>query len=166
MLLPFRLLVLAEVAVEGLLAPGTVDRVRDGGEGRDGFVFSGVTEELSSCQPLFTIQLFNPIHCLFPGGTERNGMGRRTYNSKSTMPTHTMTGNTHPPSIQLGKRRKDSLGQFLGDVRVHVIAIVVGGLCRVDVEARAGAEVVRVVFALDVEAACITSHYIVSHGMT
>ena len=165
MLLPFRLLVLAEVAVEGLLAPGTVDRVRDGGEGRDGFVFSGVTEELSSCQPLFTIQLFNPIHCLFPGGTERNGMGRRTYNSKSTMPTHTMTGNTHPPRIQLGKRRKDSLGQFLGDVRVHVIAIVVGGLCRVNVEARAGAEVVRVVFALDVEAACITSHYVVSHGL-
>lgn len=81
------------------------------------------------------------------------------------MPTHTMTGNTHPPSIQLGERRKDSLGQFLGDVRVHVIAIVVGGLCRVDVEARASAEVIRVVFALDVEAACITSHYIVSHGL-
>ena len=158
MFLPFSLLVLAEVAAEGLLAPGAVDRVRDGREGRDGFVFSGVTEELSSCQPLFTIQLFNPIHCLFPGGTERNGMGRRTYNSKSTMPTHTMTGNTHPPSIQLGKRRKDSLGQFLGDVRVHVVAIVVGRLCGVDVEARAGAEVVCVVFALDVEAACITSH--------
>lgn len=75
MLLPFRLLVLAEVAVEGLLAPGTVDRVRDGGEGRDGFVFSGVTEELFSCQPLFTIQLFNSI-VSFPekrNGTEWNG---------------------------------------------------------------------------------------------
>lgn len=76
------------------------------------------------------------------------------------MPTHTMTGNTHPPRIQLGKRCKDRLGQFLGDVRVHVVAIVVGRLCGVDVEARAGAEVVCVVFALDVEAACITSHRI------
>lgn len=77
-----------------------------------------------------------------------------------------MTGNTHPPSIELGKRRKNSLGQFLGHVRVHVIAIVVGGLCSVDVEARAGAEVVRVVFALDVEAACIiTSHYIILLAM-
>lgn len=114
----------------------------------------------------FSIITIIVLLILFPGETEQNGMGRRTYNSKSTMPTHTMTGNTHPPRIKLGKRRKDRLGQFLGDVRVHVIAIVVGGLCSVDVEACAGAEVVRVVFALDVEAACITSHYIVSHGMT
>lgn len=111
------------------------------------------------------------LSILFPGGTgkKRNttkNERRRTYNSKSTMSTHTMTSNTHPPSIELGKRCKNSLGQFLGHVRVHVIAIVVGGLCSVDVEARAGAEVVRVVFALDVEAACIiTSHYIILLAM-
>jgi hypothetical protein len=48
MLRPFRFLVFAEVAGERLLAPGTVDGVRDGRKGRDGFVFAGVTEELSA----------------------------------------------------------------------------------------------------------------------
>jgi hypothetical protein len=45
---PFRFLVFAEVAGERLLAPGAVDGVRDGRKGRDGFVFAGVTEELSA----------------------------------------------------------------------------------------------------------------------
>ena len=46
MLLPLLLLVLAEVAVEGLLAPGAVDGVGNRGKGRDGLVFAGVAEEL------------------------------------------------------------------------------------------------------------------------
>lgn len=46
MLLPLLLLVLAEVALESLLAPGTVDRVADGREGRNGLVLAGVAEEL------------------------------------------------------------------------------------------------------------------------
>jgi hypothetical protein len=45
-LFPLALLVLAKVAFESLLAPGAVDGVCDGGEGRDGLVFSGVLEEL------------------------------------------------------------------------------------------------------------------------
>jgi hypothetical protein len=75
-----------------------------------------------------------------------------TYQSKSTMTTHTVSSNTDTARIKLGESSKDSLGQFLGDVTVHVIAGVIGGLCGVDVEACAGAEVVCVVFALDAKA--------------
>jgi hypothetical protein len=39
-------LVLAEVALESLLAPGAVDGVADRGKGRDGSVLAGVAEEL------------------------------------------------------------------------------------------------------------------------
>jgi hypothetical protein len=45
-LLPLLLLVFAEVALEGLLAPGAVDGVGDWGKGRDGLVLAGVAEEL------------------------------------------------------------------------------------------------------------------------
>jgi hypothetical protein len=76
-----------------------------------------------------------------------------TYQSKSTMTAHAVSGNTNTARIKLGECSKDGLRQFLGDVAVHVIAGVVGGLCSVDVEASAGAEVVCVILALDVEAA-------------
>ena len=69
------------------------------------------------------------------------------------MSTHTVAGNTNAASIQLGESIEDGLGQFFGDIAVHVIAGVVGGLCGVDVEAGTGAEVVCVVLALDVKAA-------------
>ena len=46
MFLPLVLLVIAEVALERLLAPGAVRRVRDRREGRDGLVLAWVTEEL------------------------------------------------------------------------------------------------------------------------
>lgn len=45
-LLPLILLIIAEVALERLLAPGAVRRVRDRREGRDGLVLAWVTEEL------------------------------------------------------------------------------------------------------------------------
>lgn len=77
-----------------------------------------------------------------------------TYQSKSTMTAHAVSGNTDTARIKLGECSKDGLRQFLGDVAVHVVAGVVGGLCSVDVEASAGAEVVCVILALDVEAAC------------
>lgn len=47
MLLPLLLLVLAEVAAKGLLAPWAVDGVGDGCKGGDGLVLAGVAEELS-----------------------------------------------------------------------------------------------------------------------
>lgn len=46
MLLPLGLLVVAKVPVERLLAPRAVNRVRDGSERGDGFVFAGVAQEL------------------------------------------------------------------------------------------------------------------------
>jgi len=46
MLLPLLLILLAEVAFERLLAPRAVDRVCDGCDGGNGFVFTGVFEEL------------------------------------------------------------------------------------------------------------------------
>ena len=52
-----------------------------------------------------------------------------------------MSRDADPARVELRKRRKDRLGEFLGDVGVHVVTGVVGGLCRVDVEAGARAEV-------------------------
>jgi hypothetical protein len=45
-LLPLILLVIAEVAIESLLAPGAVDWVCDWCKGRDRLVFAWVAEEL------------------------------------------------------------------------------------------------------------------------
>jgi uncharacterized membrane protein YoaK (UPF0700 family) len=64
-----------------------------------------------------------------------------------------VSGNTDTARIKLGECSKDGLRQLLGDVAVHVVAGVVGGLCSVYVEASAGAKVVCVILALDVEAA-------------
>lgn len=64
-----------------------------------------------------------------------------------------MSRNTNSLRVQLRKCRKNRLGQFVRDVSVHVVASVVGRLGCVDVEARSRAEVVGVVFALNVEAA-------------
>ena len=66
------------------------------------------------------------------------------------MSSHTMARNANPSLIDLRERRKHSLGQLLGDIGVHVVAVVVGRLGSVDVEASAGAEVVCVVFAFNV----------------
>lgn len=66
------------------------------------------------------------------------------------MTTHTMTRDAHAGGIQLGERSKDGLGKFFGDVTVHVVAIIVGRLCGVDVEACSAAEVVGVILAGDV----------------
>ncbi len=44
---PLCLFLVAEIAPEGLLAPGTIARVGDGREGGHGLVFARVLEELS-----------------------------------------------------------------------------------------------------------------------
>lgn len=43
---PFLLVLGAEVACEGLLAPGAIGGIGDGRECGDGFVFAGIFEEL------------------------------------------------------------------------------------------------------------------------
>ena len=52
-----------------------------------------------------------------------------------------MSRDADPTRIELRKCLKDRLGEFFGDVGVHVVPVVVGGLCRVDVEAGARAEI-------------------------
>lgn len=46
MLLPLRLLVITEVTLESLLAPGAVDRVGNRSECRNGLILARVAEEL------------------------------------------------------------------------------------------------------------------------
>lgn len=65
MLLPLILLVIAEVALERLLAPGAVDRVRDGCECRDGLVLAWVAEELMGGLEKFEIYV---ERCSFGSG--------------------------------------------------------------------------------------------------
>lgn len=68
------------------------------------------------------------------------------------MSTHTVTGDTDATRVQLRESSKDRLRQLLGDVAVHVVAVLVGSLGGIDVEAGAGAKVICVILALDVEA--------------
>lgn len=69
------------------------------------------------------------------------------------MPAHAVPEDADSPRVDLLKGREDSLGQVGGDVAVHPVALGPGFLRRVDVEARAGAKVVGVVFAWDLESA-------------
>lgn len=79
-------------------------------------------------------------------------MEKVTYGSQSSMSTHTVSRDTDSVGVNLRERFEDRLGQFFRNVGVHVIAGVVGGLGSVDVETRSGAEIVCVVFALNVQA--------------
>ena len=70
------------------------------------------------------------------------------------MPAHTVPGNAHAALIQLSKGLEERFGQLVGDVAVHAVVCGPGIAGGVDVEAGAAAEVVGVVFALDLETAC------------
>lgn len=76
-----------------------------------------------------------------------------------TMPAHAVPRDTDSAAIELWERFKDCRGQLLCDVIVHVVTLVVGFLCGVDVETGTSAKVPRVVFAGDVEAAFSTVRY-------
>lgn len=133
------LLVSTKVSPESLLSPGAIDRVADGRERRHRLVFPGVAEEL---------HLVNQC-CRYSAGNNS------TYQSKSTVTTHTMSRDADPAGVELRERLKHGLGQFLGDIGVHVVAVVEGGLSSVDVETGAGTKVPRVVFTLNVQTACL-----------
>lgn len=68
------------------------------------------------------------------------------------MPTHTMSKDADPFTINLFKVLKHSLRQFLRDVAVHLIALRPRRLSSVNVEACAAAKVIGVVFAFNLEA--------------
>ena len=138
MLLPL-LLVLAEVALEGLLAPGAVDGVANRGKGRYGPVLAGVAEKL-----------FESVRCFVPTRVKEG----ETNQSESTVSTHAVTSDADFVGVELRESSKDGLRQLRGDVAVHVIAIVVWGVGGVDVEAGTSSEVIRIVLALDIQTTC------------
>jgi hypothetical protein len=72
---------------------------------------------------------------------------------QGAVPAHRVTRDGDARAVELFELREERFGELVGDVAVHVVALVVGLLGGVDVEAGAGAEVVALVFALDVEAA-------------
>lgn len=75
----------------------------------------------------------------------------QTYQCQRAVASHAVTGDANSARVQLLEGRKESIGEFLGDVRVHVVALVPWLLGGVYVEARAGAKVVCLILALDLE---------------
>ena len=69
------------------------------------------------------------------------------------MPAHAMAKDTDPLAVHLSVVFEDGFGELGRDVAVHLVTFVPGGFGCVEVEAGAGAEVVGVVFAFDLEAA-------------
>ena len=67
------------------------------------------------------------------------------------MPAHAVPENADAVRIHLLEVVEDGFGELRGDVAVHFVSFVPGGVGRVDVEAGAAAEIVGVVFALDLE---------------
>jgi hypothetical protein len=49
--------------------------------------------------------------------------------------THAVTSDADSIRVQLLEGREESLGKILGNVRVHVVTLVVRLLCGIDVEA-------------------------------
>ena len=82
-------------------------------------------------------------------GREGGGKRKNAHQSQSAVPAHAVPEDTDALRIHLFEVVEDGLGQFRVDVAVHSIPFVPGGFGRVDVESRAAAEIVRVVFALD-----------------
>lgn len=69
------------------------------------------------------------------------------------MTTHTVTSNANPASIQLRESLEDNLGQFLSDIAIHIIALVIRSLGSINVETGARAEIISIILALNVQAA-------------
>jgi hypothetical protein len=118
-LCPLFFLVFTKVAREGLLAPVAVAGVGDGCECGDGLVLAGVLQELEMVV-LARVQ-------------ERGKRG--TYQGQGTVATHAVTSDADSVRVQLLEGREQSLGKILGNVRVHVVTLVVRLLCGIDVEA-------------------------------
>lgn len=79
------------------------------------------------------------------------------------MAAHAVTGDADAARIEFLKGGEERLGELLGDVRVHFVVLRPGLLCGVDVEARAGSEVVCVIFALNLETSCLSKGIVSSH---
>ena len=71
------------------------------------------------------------------------------------MATHAVPGNADPAAVELRKGGEQGLWKFLGDIRVHVVALIIGLLGGVNVETCTGTKVVSIILALDVQAPCV-----------
>ena len=74
-----------------------------------------------------------------------------TNQSQSSMPTHAMSKNADSLAIDLFKILEYGLWQFGCDVAVHLISLRPRLFSGINIESCAAAEVVGVVFALDLE---------------
>ena len=83
-------------------------------------------------------------------GGEREGSA---HESQSAVPAHAVPEDADAIRVHLLEVVEDGAGQFRVDVAVHLVPFVPRGSGRVDVESRAAAEIVGVVFALDLETA-------------
>lgn len=70
------------------------------------------------------------------------------------MSSHAVSGDADSFRIQLLERREQGLGKLLGNVGVHVVALVVGFLGGVDVETSARSKVISIVLAGNAEPSC------------
>lgn len=70
------------------------------------------------------------------------------------MATHAVARDADAVAVELGEGREECLWEFLSDVRVHLVAFAVRLLRSIHVEARAGAKVVVIIFALDFQPSC------------
>lgn len=71
------------------------------------------------------------------------------------MTTHAVASDADTASVELGECSEGSLGQFLSDIAVHIVAGIVRSLCSIDVESGAGAEVISIILAFNVKTACV-----------
>ena len=68
------------------------------------------------------------------------------------MAAHAVASDTNSVAVEFLEMCEQSFWEFLGDVRIHVVALVPWLLGRVHVETRTGAKIVRIILTLDFQA--------------
>lgn len=73
------------------------------------------------------------------------------------MSAHAVACDADSAHVELFEGRGKRFWKLLGNVRVHVVALVVWLLGRVDIEACAGTEIPGLILTLDIESSCTNS---------
>lgn len=71
------------------------------------------------------------------------------------MSAHAVAHDANARTVELFERGENGLGQLLGDIAVHFVSLRPGFFGGVDVETGAGAKVVSLIFALNLETSCL-----------